>query len=94
MIGPILTGYTHSSQVDCSAYKLFTTIVINCSMSIVFLLFVYDLGTLLLTVVVRAFLFLFRCSGFLLPLGGTTTPRSPSLDKIVFCATQQRNSMF
>ena len=54
---------------------------IHCSqplLSIVFLLFVYDLGTLLLTVVVRAFIFLFRCSGFLLPLGGTTTPRSPS----------------
>ena len=70
---------------------------INCSqplLSIVFLLFVYDLGTLLLTVVVRAFIFLFRCSGFLLTLGGTTTPRSPSLDKIVFCATQRRNSMF
>ena len=63
-------------------------------MAIVFLLFLYDLGTLLLTVVLRAFLFLFRCSVFLLPLGGTATPRSPSLDKIVFCATQRRNSMF
>ena len=47
VIGPILTGYTHSSQVDYAAYKLFTTIVINCQMSIVFLLFLYDLGTLL-----------------------------------------------
>ena len=52
VIGPILTGYTHSSQVDYGAYKLFTTIVIKCQMSIVFLLFLYDLGTLLLTVVV------------------------------------------
>ena len=24
VIGPILTGYTHSSQVDYGAYKLFT----------------------------------------------------------------------
>ena len=30
VIGPILTGYTHNSQVDYGAYKLFTTIVINC----------------------------------------------------------------
>ena len=91
MIGPILTVYTHTSQVDYGAYQLFTTIVINyCQMLIVFLLFAYDLGT----VVVRAFIFLFCCSVFLLPLGGTTTPRSPSLDKIVFCATQRRNSMF
>ena len=27
VIGPILTGYTHSSQVDYRAYKLFATIV-------------------------------------------------------------------